>query len=114
MKSWKMAREYDRRVYAGICKVFRNHEYLLEGLFEKTQARLSSDPDLMIAKIAKYSDGEIVLIKVALDMWSGSGNVFVWQILETLDRSTFTNVLDGLSFVKGEQQTLTGPLCEFS
>jgi len=114
MKSWKNARKYDQRVYAGICKVFRNHEHLLEVLFEKAQARLCSSPDRMIAKIENYPDGEIVLIKVALDMWSGSGNVFVWQILETLDRSTFTNVIEGLSFVKSEQQTLIGPLGKFS
>jgi len=107
MESWKSSRDYDRRVYAGICKVFRNHEYLIESLFKKSQAKLSQRPDLIIAKSAAYSDGEILLIKVALDMWSGSGDAFVWQILETLDRRTFINVIDGLSFIKHEQQTLT-------
>jgi hypothetical protein len=114
MKSWKNACPSDLKLYEGICKVFAKHMYLLEGFFEETQVRLSSTPEIMIERAAGYSHGEIVLIKVALDMWSGSGNVFVWQILETLDQQTFLSVIEGLKFVKHEQQTLFGPLGGFS
>mgnify|MGYP003393781428 CR=1 FL=1 len=114
MKSWKNACASDLKTYEGICRVFSNHEYLLDGFFEKAQARLSSTPELMIERTASYSHGEVVLIKVALDIWSGSGNVFVWQILETLDRETFANVIDGLVFVKHDQQTLIGRIGDFS
>ena len=109
MENWKNSRASERRSYEGIRRVFSNHEHLLKGFFEETQARLSLSPDIMIEQTTGYSDGEIVLIKVALDIWSGSGNVFVWQILETLDKQTFMHVVNGLSFVKHDHQTLIGP-----
>ena len=114
MKSWKHACASDLKLYEGICKSFSNHKYLLEGFFDETYARLRSSPELMIEQTSGYSHGEIVLIKVALDIWSGSGNVFVWQILETLDKRTFLSVIEALEFVKHDEQTFIGPLGGFS
>jgi hypothetical protein len=82
----------------------------LHGFFEEKRARMSLAPDEMIERTADFSSGEVVLIKVALDIWSGSGNARVWELLETLDKQTFMNVVSGLVFIKHDKATLIGDL----
>jgi len=54
----------------------------------------------MLGRIAGLSDGEKVLIRIALDIWSGSGDAKVWELIETLDDYNFSNVLKGLAVLR--------------
>lgn len=90
--------------------MFLNHQYLLRGFFEERQPRISLAPEEMIQQSAGFSDGEIVLIKIALDIWSGSGNACVWELLEVLDKGNFLNVLKGMLMIKQNNPTYMGPL----
>jgi len=110
MKTWVQARESERRFYSAIARVFSNHQNLLKGFFEEERARLSHTPEEILAQHQGFADGEIVLIKVALDIWSGSGDALVWEILTVLDGDNFRNVIQGLMMIKSEQQTYIGPL----
>ena len=110
MKTWVKARDSERLCYDAIARVFGRHPYLLRGFFETDKARLSQAPEEMLNRSEGFADSEIVLIKVALDIWSGSGNAPVWQVLEVLDGDNFRNVIHGLMLVKREYQTYIGPL----
>ncbi len=110
MKSWVEPGEHEVRLYEAISKVFLNHQYLLRGFFEERQPRISLAPEEMIQQSAGFSDGEIVLIKIALDIWSGSGNACVWELLEVLDKGNFLNVLKGMLMIKQNNPTYMGPL----
>lgn len=110
MKTWVRARDSEKRYYDAIARVFGCHPYLLKGFFEEDKARLSQEPEKILQRSEGFADSEIVLIKVALDIWSGSGNAPVWQVLEVLDGDNFRNVIHALMMVKLEYQTYMGPL----
>src|SRR4051794_32454833 len=97
METWREVTVSERRQYDLIALIFSNHPKLLEFFFEKNQARLSLPPEAMLKELGCFSSGEQVLLRVALDMWSGSGNAFVWQLIETLDHDTFYKVLKALN-----------------
>lgn len=96
METWREATRAERRLYILISAIFRNHPKLLEFFFERDRAKISFDPETMLREAGCFSSGEQVLIRVALDMWSGSGNATVWQLLEILDYESFSNVLKAL------------------
>lgn len=110
MKTWVKARDSERLWYDAIARVFGNHPHLLKGFFEIDKARLALTPEEILHWSEDFADSETVLIKVALDIWSGSGNAPVWQVLEVLDGNNFRNVIHGLMMVKREYQTYMGPL----
>ena len=110
MKAWVKARDSERRCYEAIARVFGGHPHLLKSFFEEQSAMLMQSPEQMLKKSEGFVDSEIVLIKVALDIWSGSGDAIVWQVLEVLDGDNFRNVIHGLMMVKREYQTYIGPL----
>lgn len=77
-------------------RVFFRHPYLLNDFFEEEQPRIKRRPEKMLIWAQGFSSGETVLIKIALDIWSGSGNTYVWELLESLDKENFFHVLEGL------------------
>ena len=101
MESWQKATNSERHLYQAIGLVFLKHPELLEFFFEKTQPRIRFIAEDMRKEAAGYSSGQQILIRVALDMWSGSGNAKIWQMLETLDPDNFRNCLKALGFLKG-------------
>lgn len=96
MDPWSRASRAERRLFLLIEQIFSNHPQLLEFFFDKSQPRIRFEPLDMIKEAGCFSSGEQVLIRVALDMWSCSGNAKVWQLLETLDHENFSNVLKAL------------------
>ena len=100
MKTWRQARSQDLHIYAAIAVIFRNHPTLLEFFFETETPRIRFRGIEMRRRAAGMSSGEQQLLRVALDVWSGSGNAKVWQLIETLDDSNFANVLEALAFLR--------------
>jgi hypothetical protein len=104
MESWQHATDSDRQLYKAISIVFLNHPNLLEFLFEGEQPRIRLRGLEMRRAAICFSSGEQLLLRVALDMWSGSGNAKIWQLLETLDAGNFANVLNALVYLRGLQR----------
>ena len=104
METWRDAKPADRHLYNSISIIFRNHPEMLLFFFEGERPRLRHDPMEMRKLSCYFSSGEQLLIKVALDMWSGGGNAKIWQILETLDAENFANVLEALAFLKQQSR----------
>jgi hypothetical protein len=102
MNTWPKTFDSDIRAYEAISMVFLNHPHLLNGFFEDKRARLRQSPEEMIKFSANYSDGEAILVKVALDIWSGSGGALVFELTEALDLPNFINVLNALIHIKSD------------
>lgn len=97
MESWQSATASDRYTYSVIAVIFRNHPNLLRFFFEERRPRIRHKPMELRAQAAGFSSGEQLLIRVALDVWSGSGNAKIWQLIETLDPDNMCNVLEALA-----------------
>lgn len=96
METWRDATVGERRQYQLISLIFSKYPKLLEFFFEKHEARIRFESKEMLKEAGCFSSGEQILIRVALDLWSGSGNALVWQMVEVLDHENFSNVLKAL------------------
>ncbi|MBX9767152.1 MAG: hypothetical protein K2X47_07770 [Bdellovibrionales bacterium] len=100
MESWQGATKSDQEMYGAISLLFRSHPELLDFLFDKRRARLRLSPVEMLDGLRGFSGGEQVLIRVAMDLWSGCGNTKLSRMLETLDDESLNNVLNVLRILK--------------
>ena len=96
MQTWREATVSERVQYELISLIFSKHPKLLEFFFEKHRPRMSYSPVEMLKEIGVFSTGEELLIRVAMDIWSGSGNTKLWRLIEQLDHDNFSNVLKAL------------------
>jgi len=87
-------------MYESISRVFFGHEHLLKMFFEEHRPKIKMTAEKMIDKHFYGPADELVLIKTALDIWSGSGNARVWELIEVLDRNNFYFVLEALVISK--------------
>jgi hypothetical protein len=96
MEVWLDAEDSDKQIFKTINILFSKHPYLLKFFFDPNKPKIKYEPLNMIRASHGMSSGEQVLIKIALDIWSGGGNAKVCQILETLDDANFTNAINAL------------------
>lgn len=96
MEVWLDAEDSDKQTFKTINILFSKHPYLLKFFFDPNKPRIKYEPLKMIRASYGMSSGEQVLIKIALDIWSGGGNAKVCQILETLDDANFINAINAL------------------
>jgi hypothetical protein len=53
------------------------------------------------------SAGEVVLVRIAYDLWQANGAVGVWELARRLDRRAFERVVEALSICRGELEAGT-------
>ncbi len=95
--------EYEKRMAKAIEAIFK-HTYLKDFFFEEGMRKIRFRPDEMRWRIQGFSHSEQVLVRVGLDMWSGSGDAKIWEILEVLDDNNFHATLSGLAIIKTDRQ----------
>ncbi len=99
MKKWEEASRGEILKGEAISLVFLDHPYLEDFFFDPKMAQLKASP-LEILELSKsFSSGERLLIQVALDIWSGTGEAKLSEVLERLDEANVHNVLNGLGFL---------------
>ncbi len=110
MIHWEKATKTDRRLFEAISRVLANHPHLLKFLFEPERARLRAPADLLREESKDFSSGEDLLIRVALDLWSGSGDAHIWELIEILDDENLNHVADALQFLRIKFNGWDGPV----
>ncbi len=81
-------------------EVFRYNPRFLGFLFNQEVPQLRLDPEWLLAEAENFSNGEMVLIRVGLDLWNGTGGVRLWDIIEGLDVYNFQGVVSGLRHLR--------------
>lgn len=100
MLNWKAPGRHQQRVQETLNLIFRNHPPLLDFLFEKDRPRLRAEPEYLLDYAREFSHGEQILIRLALDLWNGTGKVRMWEIVESLDDGNYECVLAGLRHLR--------------
>lgn len=100
METWQGATQSDREIYIVIKMIFHSHPKLLDFFFDKVHARLRYEPMKMLKALGALSGGEQILVRIAMDVWSGSGNAKLWRILEILDDQSLSNTLNALKILR--------------
>ena len=100
MQLWQSANQHERLQWDVISRVFRNDQYLMGFFFDPNKPRARLAPVELLREARDLSSGEELLVKVALDIWSGAGNAKIWQLIERLDESNFCAVLEALAYLR--------------
>lgn len=100
MLVWKGCGRHERRIQEVMNLIFAKHLWLLEFLFDAERPRLRRDSESLLFDAVVFSSGEQILVRLALDLWDGSGNVRLWDIVERLDETNYHNVLAGLRHLR--------------
>ena len=100
MLNWPGCGRHERRILEVLNLIFRNHTKLLDFLFEPGEPRLRLEPEHLLFNAGVFSSGEQILVRLALDLWDGSGNVRLWDIIDRLDDENYRNVLLGLRHLR--------------
>jgi hypothetical protein len=109
MNSWVNPGECDRRVFRAIEILLSNHPQLLDFLFKKKEALLSSSPQSIKRKSRCFSSGEQILIQIALDIWSGSGKAKFLDIVNRLDIENINHVISTMQYLNRISSVGTEP-----
>jgi len=96
MLNWTKTNRYEERMQETMGLIFRNHPNLLGFLFDKRRPRLRLEPECLLSEAGVFSSGEKILVRVGLNLWNGSGQVSLWDLVERLDVVNYRNVLAGL------------------
>jgi hypothetical protein len=65
----------------------------MDFLFDTERPRLRRRAGVLKEDAWCFDNSEQILIRTGLELWSGSGHVFVWELLETLDDESLGRVL---------------------
>ena len=79
----------DQRLISSIHELFRSDERLLYFLFHHQMPQLRLSPIDLLKESQDLARGEKILIQIALDLWSGTGDVHLPRIIEGLDNENF-------------------------
>lgn len=89
---------------------------LIEFLFDPPASlSLRAPPDIIISDSWELSDERRILLRAALDIWCGRGNVFFWELLNGLNRHHLARVIAAmikwrdLNLPSTSSMALTGP-----
>jgi hypothetical protein len=100
MLNWQGCGRHERRIQEVFNLIFRNHPKLLDFLFQKDKPQLRLESERLLFDAGIFSSGEKILVRLALDLWDGSGKVSLWDIVERLDCENYRNVLLGLRHLR--------------
>lgn len=93
---------YDNEPYfSAVCRFLSPHPKLLNYLINKEKQQLKSTPSQIKKSILGLSEGEQLLIHLALDLWDESGKVPIIDAYNHLGHSTVKRFLYSLSLIKG-------------
>jgi hypothetical protein len=110
MINWPEANVVERRLLQAISIIFSKSPNLLEFLFDPGCPRLRALPEDLLKESYDFSAREDLLVRVALDMWSGSGNAQVWELLEYLDSASLIFVAQALKLLRTKFNGWDGPV----
>ncbi len=71
-----------RQIFEAIRILLGNDQNLMNYIFKREKFRLRVRAGILKEDAWKFSDSEQLLIRVALDFWSGSGHAQLWELLE--------------------------------
>lgn len=82
-----------------ISHLLASDEAMTSFLFEPpTSTSLRAHPNVLAYDSWELNDEQQLLVRAALDIWSGNGNVFLWELLSKLNRKSLSRLIEALEY----------------
>ena len=101
--TWLKANTDEQRLIKAITILFNDDQRLLEFVFETKRPRLRKRSGILRDDSWNFSSAEQLLIRVALDFWSGSGHTQLWELLETWEPEHWHRFTQAITLELGER-----------
>jgi hypothetical protein len=80
-----------------ISRLLDSDHAMIAFLFEPmASANLREHPDVLASDSWELKNEQRILVRVALDIWNGSGNVFLWELLNGLSHQNLSRLIFAL------------------
>lgn len=79
---WPGADEGAIKLFKSISMLLDNNQEILDFLFDPKSPRLRRRAGILRDDAWKFSEEDQLFVRVALDLWSGSGHVQLWELAE--------------------------------
>lgn len=86
---WKNASPNEIRLHECISLLLGYDKRLVEFVFDPECPRIRKRAGILREDAFFFSHGEQLLIRAALDFWSGGGQLALWEMLEMWDSATW-------------------------
>ena len=96
MKSWKFATNSERRLFEAIQILFSHHPELLGFLFQSELPLFRCLPEELVQQTQGLSSSK----ELALDLWNEAGEVFFWEMLESIHTKSLGSLVRSLQYLK--------------
>jgi hypothetical protein len=94
---WKDASVNEILLYQCISLLLGYDKRLIGFVFDPKRPKIRKRAGILREDAHCFGDGEQLLIRAALDFWSGSGQLALWEMLETWDDTTWARFTQALS-----------------
>ncbi len=104
---WKNASEGDKQLFFAISHLYERHQNLLHLLFHPDRPQLINPEQNVNQRCSALSMGEKLLVRIGLDIWDGSsGGIHFNELYQTLDQTTFHNLLLALLYLRSPKKAI--------
>jgi len=97
---WMNNNFYDQKRCQCIILILKNYPNILEFMFDKNSPKLSMSAEKILSETSGLSSDEKVLIKIALDLWDGSGNASYISLVNLLSEDNYQRVIQATSMMR--------------
>jgi hypothetical protein len=94
---WKNASADQILLYQCISLLLGYDKRLIEFVFDPGKPKIRKRAGILREDAFFFSHGEQLLIRAALDFWSGSGQLALWEMLEVWDSATWNRFTHAVS-----------------
>lgn len=94
--TWPNANREERRLLDAITILLENNQHLLAFLLDSDTPRLRKRAGILQEDAWNLSHNEQLLVRAALDLWSGSGHLQLWEMIETWDAVNWSNFIQAI------------------
>jgi hypothetical protein len=102
--NWTEATPSDKALFVIISRLLNKHPKLLPFIFHPKEPILGQSPEILIQQARAFSSGELLLVRLAIDIWSQDSSVGFMEVVWNLDPENFENTLAVLRMLRPEQK----------
>jgi hypothetical protein len=93
---WKNARYWELEILKAMQVLFASDPNLLAMVFDPEKPELRAPAEKILSQARRLSCGEVILVRMALELWNGSGELTLLMLLEQLDHRNFGNAIQAM------------------
>jgi hypothetical protein len=102
--SWPHANRIDQRKLFSIKRLLIDHPDLVKFIFHIKEPKLRLPVDEILLSTRGLSHGELLLVMLSLDIWNGSGETNIREMLDVWDQRSWSHFIASLGILLMDQE----------